>query len=160
MTVIVLLPFPKEDDTAAHGASLLTVQPVLDVISKVFCSPAAVKLSEVGETVRSESKCCTTEKDSEDTPVPLTVMVAILGLSLFALDAAVTVTVPLLFPEVGATEAQESELLTDQLVLDVMSNVFCPPEAVKLSPFVEIDSDCAGDPSSMVPNCPQTGCSR
>ena len=48
------------------------------------------------------------------------------------LFSAVTFIVPLLLPEVGETVHQEASLLTFQLVLDVISNVFCSPGATKL----------------------------
>ena len=59
-------------------------------------------------------------------PPPLTVTIADLC---EVVAVAVTVTVPSLEPEVGETVSQDgASLLTLQLMLDVIVNVFCSPE--------------------------------
>ena len=77
------------------------------------------------------------------TPIPLTVIVAVRGV-VAILAVVVTVTVPLLLPEVEVTVAQVASLLTVQSVLDVILNDFCSPAEVTFSEFVETDSMGAG----------------
>ena len=66
------------------------------------------------------------------TPYPLTVMVAVRWL-VVELFAAVTVIVPLSYPELGDMLHHEASLLIFQLVLDVIVNVFCSPAAIKFN---------------------------
>lgn len=60
------------------------------------------------------------------------------------LAAAVTVTVPLLLPEVGDIFAQSPLQLTVQLILDVTVNVSASPAAAKLSGSNEMDKAGVG----------------
>ena len=87
--------------------------------------------------------------------VPLTVIVAVLVVASL-LVAAVTVITPSLLPEAGDIVIQLTSLLTVQLILDVIVNVFTSRSAVKLSKECETVSEGAIIPSLIVPKVPQT----
>jgi uncharacterized protein involved in cysteine biosynthesis len=127
--------FPDVAETVSHVSLLLIVQFVLDVIANDFCSPAAVKTSEAGETDRvgvGDAAACVTLMDCAGTLVPLTVTVAVRWVvAVFA--AAVTVIVSSLLPDVAETVSHVSLLLIVQLVVDVIANDFCSPAAIKES---------------------------
>ena len=120
VTVTVPSLLPDEGATVSHVSLLTTSQYVSDVTSNVFCSPEATKLIEVSETVNVGVKvaaACVTDIVCEDTPVPLTVMVAVRSV-VVSLAVAVTVTVASLLPEEGVTVSQVALLPTFQFVFD------------------------------------------
>ena len=135
-TVMVPLLEPEEGDTVSHEAEpLLTVQLVLEVTEKVFCSLEDEKLSEDGDTDKLGASCVTLIV--RVIPPPLTVMFAV---RCEVVAVAVTVIVPLFEPEAGETVSQdEALLLTLQLILDEIVNCFCSPELEKLNEFNETD---------------------
>ena len=160
VTVTVPLLLPEAGETVSQ-CSLLTVQLVLEMMSNEVCSPVAVKLREVVDTDKSGggivASCVTLMVCFSAELLQLTVMVAVRSL-VVGLAAAMTVIVPSLLPEVwDIASHDEALLLTFQLVLDLMLNVFCPPEVVKFSEGGETDSALAGELSSIVPKAPQTG---
>jgi hypothetical protein len=74
---------------------------------------------------------------------PLTVTVAVRRL-VVVLAAAVTLTVPLLLPEVGETVSHETSLSTVQLTLEVTVTGLGSPAAVKSSVAVDTVSVFVG----------------
>ena len=115
---------------------LLIDQVVFDVISKVFSSPAAFRLSEVVDTVRffvGVAAACVTFIVLDVTPVPLMVIVAVREDDVDVWASAVTVMVLLFDPEEdGENLSQLTLLFTFQFVVEVILKVFSSEEAVKL----------------------------
>ena len=111
----------------------------------VFCIAACVTLIVCGAT-----------------PVPLMVIVPVSGF-VVVFAAAVTVIVSLLLPDVGVMVSQvASPRLTVQSVLDVMSNICCPPSDVNSNEgreMVRVLTGVGVTSSIYVPNTPKTGCS-
>ena len=91
-----------------------------------------MKLSEVGVTVKVDAAAWVTEMVCV-IPPPVTVILAFRS-EVNVLAVALTFIVAPPEPESGETVNQvASPLLTVQLVLEVMSNVFCSPPTAKLS---------------------------
>ena len=107
LTVTVPLFAPEDGEKVSHeGASLMTVQFVLEVMLKDCCTASDVKVIVfVDKTNEYTAPVCVTLMVCEVTPVPLMVIVAVRCI-VSALAVAVTVTVPLFAPEDGETVSQ------------------------------------------------------
>ena len=141
VTVIVPLFDPATGETVNHGELLRASQFVLDSIVNVMDSPEGEKLIEVRDKVKySAVPSCVTLMVCVRSPA-LTVMVAFRSIA-EGLAVALTVTVPLLEPEDGKTVSQDvSLLLTVQLVLDSIANVFSSDDDKKVNEVVDADRE-------------------
>ena len=140
VTVTVPFSLPEPGETVAHVSLLLTVQSVLEVIANDFCSPAPTKLSDDGDTYNvGVTPACVTLIVSFATPVPLTVIVAVRGITeVFA--AAMAQSPSEKRPEFFENVSHNSLLLTVQdNVVDVIVMLCCPPKEVKFSEVGDTD---------------------
>jgi hypothetical protein len=109
----------------------------------LFDSPDEVKLMLAGDTVSVAAGAAACETETVCVlPPPVRVTVPLRALPVLA--AAVTETVPLLLPEAGETVIHESDLVTDQFVLDVTEILFDSPDEVKLMLAGDMVSVAAG----------------